>query len=49
MGARYRAPPAQIRTCPIQAYGSYLGHHESALQFACNPHEHSLSGVNLAA
>jgi hypothetical protein len=23
--ARYRAPPAQIRTCPIRAYGSYLG------------------------
>ena len=22
--ARYRAPPAQIRTCPIRAYGSYL-------------------------
>jgi transposase-like protein len=23
--ARYRAPPAQIRTGPIRAYGSYLG------------------------
>ena len=23
--ARYRAPPAQIRTCPIRAFGSYLG------------------------
>jgi hypothetical protein len=23
--ADYSAPPAQIRTCPIKAYGSYLG------------------------
>lgn len=23
--AHYWAPPAQIRTCPIRAYGSYLG------------------------
>jgi len=23
--ARYRAPPAQSRTCPIRAFGSYLG------------------------
>jgi hypothetical protein len=23
--AGYPAPPAQIRTCPIRAYGSYLG------------------------
>jgi hypothetical protein len=24
--AGYPAPPAQIRTCPIKAYGSYLGY-----------------------
>jgi len=24
--ARYRTPPAQIRTCPIWAFGSYLGY-----------------------